>query len=158
MVPCGSIISTCFKITTTYATITPKWIQTADGIWPIIYILYRSLLKSYDVCQQNNLRELKTNWKWKLNKLYKQYVMGRSIYEFPLKKTHVRNKPKLEEMIMITRTFKINIWIFRKHEFCFLLHWNFILLFHHLHLPNCRLFFILSVKEFSSSLKLLLWF
>ena len=76
---------------------------------PIIYIFYRSLLKSYDVCQQNDLRELKTYWKWKLNKLYKKYVMGRSIYEFPLKKTHVLNKPELEEMIMITRAFKINI-------------------------------------------------
>jgi hypothetical protein len=76
--------------------------------WYIIYIFYRSLLNSYDVCQQNDLREVKTKSKWKLNKLYRQYVMGRSIFEFSLKKKKkkkVPNKPKLEEKIMFTGDF-----------------------------------------------------
>ena len=44
--------------------------------------------------------------------------MGRSIYEFSFKnKKHVSNKPELEEKIIITGDFKINICILEKNEF-----------------------------------------
>ena len=44
--------------------------------------------------------------------------MGRSTNEFSLKKQKdVPNKPKLEEKIIITGDFKINICILEKNEF-----------------------------------------